>query len=171
MKLVITGLDRQHDPQDFDCGESALNDILQRFARQQAGKDFNRTYVALAQGEQRIRGFYAISTASINFQNWSPALHLPRYPVPVVRIGRLAVDLREQGSGVGMALLGHAMHLAASIAEKIGLYSVVVDAKNEAAVAFYAKYGFVRFADQSLSMFLTMDVIRRAISPAKVNPP
>ena len=167
MKLVITVLGRQHDRQDFDCGAPALNTFLQRFARQQADKNFNRSYVAIAQGELRIRGYYAISTASIDFQNLSPALRLPRYPVPVVRIGRLAVDVREQGNGVGTALLRHAMHLAARTAEKIGLYAVVVDAKNEAAVAFYAKYGFQRFADQELSMFLATDVIRGAMAADK----
>ena len=167
MKLVITVLGRQHDRQDFDCGAPALNTFLQRFARQQADKNFNRSYVAIAQGELRIRGYCAISTASIDFQNLPPALRLPRYPVPVVRIGRLAVDLREQGNRVGTALLRHAMHLAARTAEKIGLYAVVVDAKNEAAVAFYAKYGFQRFADQDLSMFLTTDVIRRAVAADK----
>ena len=167
MKLVITVLERQHDRQDFDCGEPALNTFLQRFARQQADKDFNRSYVAVAQGELRIRGYYAISTASIDFQNLPPALRLPRYPVPVVRIGRLAVDVREPGNGVGIALLRHAMHLAARTAEKIGLYAVVVDAKNEAAVAFYAKYGFQRFADQNLRLFLPTDVIRRAMAADK----
>ena len=167
MKLEIKALERKHDRQDFDCGAPALNTFLQRFARQQADKNFNRSYVALAHGELRIRGYYAISTASIDFQNWSPALRLPRYPVPVVRIGRLAVDVRVQGNGVGTALLRHAMHLAARTAEKIGLYAVVVDAKNEAAVVFYVKYGFQRFADQDLSMFLPTDVIRRAMAADK----
>ena len=167
MKLAITVLERLHDRQDFDCGEPALNVFLQRFARQQADKDFNRSYVAVAEGELRIRGYYAISTASIDFQNLPSALRLPRYPVPVVRIGRLAVDMREQGNGVGMALLRHAMQLAVSTAEKIGLYAVVVDAKNEAAVAFYAKYGFQRFADQDLRLFLATDVIRRAMTAEK----
>ena len=171
MKLVIAGLAREHDRQDFDCGEPALNTFLQRFARQQADKDFNRSYVAVAEGELRIRGYYAISTASIDFQHWSPALRLPRYPVPVVRIGRLAVDGREQGNGVGAALLRHAMQLAARTAEKIGLYAVVVDAKSEAAVAFYAKYGFQRFADQDLSLFLTTQLIRSAIAAAEATIP
>jgi RimJ/RimL family protein N-acetyltransferase len=63
------------------------------------------------------------------------------------------------------------MHLAASTAEKIGLYAVVVDAKNEAAVAFYAKYGFQRFTDQDLSMFLTTQLIRSAITAAEAAPP
>jgi len=163
MTLLITGLARHHDRSDFDCGEPALNNFLQRLARQQAERDFNRTYVAASNGEPRIRGFYALSSASIDFQNWPAGLRLPRYPVSVARIGRLAVDLREQGTGIGDALLRHAMHLGASLAERIGLYAVVVDAKDEAAVAFYVRYGFQRFPDQGLSLFLTTEVIRRAL--------
>lgn len=163
MTLVITGLERHHDRSDFDCGEPALNNFLQRLARQQAEKDFSRTYVAAVSGEARIHGYYAISSASIDFENWPAKLRLPRYPVPVARIGRLAVDLREQGKGTGVALLRHAMHLTASMAQRIGLYAVVVDAKHEAAAAFYSRYGFQRFADQGLRLFLTTDVIRRAL--------
>ena len=163
MTVVITELARHHDRQNFDCGEPALNNFLQRLARQQAERDFNRTYVAASNGESRVRGFYAMSSASIDFQNWPTGLRLPRYPVPVARIGRLAVDLREQGTGIGDALLRHAMHLGASLAEKIGLYAVVVDAKNAAVVAFYARYGFQRFPDQGLSLLLTTEVIRRAL--------
>ncbi|UUZ75700.1 GNAT family N-acetyltransferase [Polaromonas sp. P1(28)-13] len=77
------------------------------------------------------------------------------------------MDVREQGKGVGVALLRHAMHLTASTAAKIGLYAVVVDAKHEVAAAFYARYGFQRFADQSLSLFLTTEVIRRALAVAQ----
>lgn len=164
MTVVITELGRHHGRNDFDCGQPALNNFLQRLARQQAERDFNRTYVAVAQDESRIRGFYAVSSASIDFANWPGGLRLPRYPVPVARIGRLAVDVREQGKGVGAALLRHAMRLGASLAQQIGLSAVVVDARNEAASAFYARYGFQRFPDQGLSLFLTTDVIRQALA-------
>jgi GNAT superfamily N-acetyltransferase len=163
VSLQIQGLQSHHDRKDFDCGEAPLNDFLQRFARQQGDKDFSRTYVATEAEQSRILGFYAISSASIDFANWPVALRLPRYPVPIVRIGRLAVDTRSQGQGVGLALLHHAMTLAVTTAEKIGLYAVVVDAKHEDAAAFYMKYGFVRFSDQRLSLFLTVDIIRRAL--------
>jgi ribosomal protein S18 acetylase RimI-like enzyme len=171
MTVAITGLARHHDRNDFDCGEPALNTFLQRLARQQAERDFNRTYVACAQGESRIRGYYAISAAAFDFENWPTSLRLPRYPVPVARIGRLAVDVRSQGTGVGAALLQHAMVLAESLAQQIGLYAVVVDAKNEAAAAFYARYGFQRFSDQGLSLFLTTDVIRRALAAGGAQSP
>lgn len=164
MTLAITGLAPHHDLNDFDCGEPALNTFLQRLARQQAERDFNRTYVACGQDESRIRAYYAMSAAALNFENWPASLRLPRYPVPVVRIGRLAVDVRRQGTGAGAALVRHAMVLAESLAQQIGVYAVVVDAKNECAAAFYARYGFQRFSDQGLSLFLTTDVIRRALA-------
>ena len=69
MNVAIIGLTRHHDRNDFDCGEPALNAFLQRLARQQAERDFNRTYVACAQDESRIRGYYAVSAAAINFKN------------------------------------------------------------------------------------------------------
>ena len=169
MSVRIVGLERHHDRADFDCGERELNAHLQRLARQQAQRDFSRTYVAHlpngAPGEAaRIQGFYSISPGSIDFRNLPAALKLPRYPVPVARMGRLAVDLRAQGQGVGAALLAHAMHLSATLAQQIGMHALVVDAKHEAAAAFYARYGFQRFADHGLSLFLTTDVIRRAFA-------
>ncbi len=167
MTLVISALERHHDRNDFDCGEPALNQFLQRLARQQADRDFNRTYVATLQGESQIQGFYAISSASIDFENWPAVLRLPRYPVPVARIGRLGVDLRAQGRGIGVDLLHHAMNLVASTAEKIGLFAVVVDAKNEAVASFYTRYGFQSFPDRSLSLFLMTDVIRRALAASR----
>lgn len=164
MKLVIGSLERHHDRLDFDCGESALNTFLQRLARQQSDRDFSRTYVATAPGESRVRGFYALSSASVSFEHWPTDLKLPRYPVPVARIGRLAVDLREQGSGIGAALLQHALHVVAQLAQQIGLFAVVVDAKNEAAASFYMRYGFTRLPEQTMTLFLTTDVVRRAMA-------
>jgi GNAT superfamily N-acetyltransferase len=153
----------RHRRDDFDCGEPALNDFLRRYARQQADRDFSRTYVAVAEDGVRVLGFHSVSTGAIDFCNWPPGLHLPRYPVPVARIGRLAVDARAQGAGVGAILLDHALRLSAAMADRIGLHSVVVDAKHPKAAAFYARYGFQSFRDGELSMFLMMSVIRRLL--------
>ncbi len=167
MSLGISGLERHQDRNDFDCGEPDLNAFLTRFARQHTERDFNRTYVATALGESRIQGYYAISSSSIHFANL-PAhlpdhLRLPRYPVPVARIGRLGVDRRAQGTGVGAALLQHAMGLALTLSQQIDLFAVVVDAKQHAAAAFYFRYGFARMEDQPLRLYLTTPVIRQAL--------
>jgi ribosomal protein S18 acetylase RimI-like enzyme len=165
MSLRISGLAGHHDRRDFDCGEAALNEFLQKLARQQGERDFCRTYVAVEGDEPRIRGFYALSAGSIEFQNWPVGLRLPRYPIPVARIARLAVDLRDQGSGVGTVLLNHALASSVALAAQIGLHAVVVDAKHERAASFYARYGFRRLQEHGLTLFLRMSALRQAFVP------
>jgi len=164
MKLLITELSPHHDRAGFDCGETALNHFLQRLARQQSARDFSKTYVASLPDAPQIFGFYAISSGSIDFASWPPTLRLPRYPVPVARLGRLAVDRRAQGQGVGAALLSHSVRLATTLSDQIGLYALVVDAKDDRAAAFYARHGFERFPDRPLTLFLTLDMARHASS-------
>jgi len=164
MKLVISELCPGHDRAGFDCGEPALNQFLQRLARQQSVRDFSKTYVACLPEATQISGFYAISSGSVDFAHWPQSLRLPRYPVPVARLGRLAVDKRAQGQRVGVALLSHAVRLAMMLSEQIGLYALVVDAKDDRAAAFYARHGFERFPDRPLTLFLTLEMARRASS-------
>lgn len=162
MNLLVTELAARHDRVDFDCGEPALNQFLQRLARQQSTRDFSKTYVACQPESPQIFGFYAISSGSIDFAHWSPELRLPRYPVPVARLGRLAVDTRAQGQGIGRVLLSHAVNLALMLSGHIGLYALVVDAKDEEAAAFYIRHGFVCFPDRPLKLFLSLDIARQA---------
>lgn len=170
MKLVITELTPRHDGADFDCGEPALNVFLQRLARQQSARDFSKTYVACEPEASKILGFYAISLGSIDFAHWPPGLRLPRYPVPVARLARLAVDKRARGQGAGAALLSHALRLAVMLAERIGLYALVVDAKDEAAAAFYQRHGFEPFPDRPLTLNVALNVARQASMAASGHP-
>jgi len=164
MNLVIAELGLSHDRAGFDCGEPALNQFLQRFARQQSARDFSKTYVACAPNAPQILGFYSLSAGSVAFAHWDAKLHLPRYPVPVARLGRLAVAKSQQGQGIGAALLSHAVRLAVLLSGQIGLYAVVVDAKDDKAAGFYAQHGFVRFPDQPMTLFLTLNLARQALS-------
>lgn len=164
MSIRIELLATRHRHDDFACGEPALDDFLRLYARQHAERDFSRTYVAVADDGASILGFHAVSTGAIDFMNWPADLRLPRYPIPVARIGRLAVDAHAQGTGVGAALLDHALRLSAAMAERIGLHAVVVDAKHPKAAAFYTHYGFQPFRDGGPGMFLMMAVIRRLLS-------
>lgn len=162
MTRRILALASHHDREDFDCAEPALNDFLRCYARQQAAKDFNRTYVAVEDDAPRILGFYSLSAGAVDFRNLPAQLRLPRYPIPVARVGRLAVDRRERGQGLGGMLLRHALRLSATLAEQIGLHAVVVDAKHAEAAAFYAHYGFQPFQDSDLKLFLPLSAIRQA---------
>lgn len=162
MRLTVSELEARHDRAAFDCGDVALNDSLKKLARQQTGRDLSRCYAATVGDEARIRGYYALSAGSIEFRNWPAGLSLPRYPIPVARVGRLAVDTRDQGQGVGAALLCHALQTSVALAEKIGLHAVIVDAKHPKAAAFYAHYGFRPLQEGGLTMYLLMSLIRKS---------
>lgn len=112
-------------------------------------------FVALERDTGRIAGYYTLSAASVPVVDLPDALkaRLPRYPsIPAVLLGRLAVDRRYRGQGLGGALLADALTRAA-IAE-IGAYALVVEAKDEAAAAFYRHHGFIPFREQPRRLFL-----------------
>lgn len=155
----IEPLESRHERQSFDCGEPSLNDFLQRFARQNDAKGLGRTFVAVRPGETTIMGYYTMSSGAVTFETVPDKL--PRYPIPVVHVGRLAVDLVARGLGLGEVLLIDALRRTTLIAEQIGIYAVEVRALNESARAFYLKYGFVALLDDPLHLYLPMKTIRQ----------
>jgi GNAT superfamily N-acetyltransferase len=163
---VIAPLGRSHDRASFDCGEPALNEFLRTLARQQQDKHVGRTFVAVAKpGAGKVLGFYTISAGSIRFETLPADLQkrLPRYPVPVARLGRLAVDRSMHGKGLGAALLRDALLRVARVAASdLGILGVVVDAKNAEAGKFYERFGFVPLADHPLTLIMLTRTILAA---------
>lgn len=153
----------QHRREGFDCGDAALNDFLLRLAGQQQRRGFGKTYVALADGDKTVLGYVTVSAGQIAATSLPPQLKLPRYPAPMVRIGRLAVDARHQGEGIGQDLLAFALHLAVEFSQRVGLYAVVVDAKHDQAKAFYLKLGFIACADNPLCLYLPVATLERSV--------
>jgi ribosomal protein S18 acetylase RimI-like enzyme len=88
--------------------------------------------------------------------------HLPKYPLPAMRIGRLAVDKELKGQGIGEFLLMDALALGARLFSEVGIFSIIVDAKNLSAVKFYQKYGFIQFQDRKDSLFLPIKTVVKA---------
>jgi GNAT superfamily N-acetyltransferase len=151
---IIEPLDRRHDRDGFDCEEESLNEFLKRFARQNDEKGLGRTFVALKPGDPAIIGYYTLSTGAVGFEQ-VPA-KLPRYPVPVAHIGRLAVDRRATRQGLGAFLLIDALRRIMLVAGHIGIYAVEVYALNEEARSFYLKYGFKPLLDDSQHLYLSI---------------
>jgi predicted GNAT family N-acyltransferase len=90
------------------------------------------------------------------------AKKLPKYPlVPATLLGRLAVDVRLRGKGAGEHLLMDALRRALEASREVASVAVVVDAKDDSAVSFYRRYGFIGFADQPRRLFLPMAVIEK----------
>lgn len=159
----IVRLDKSHKKNDFDCGSEELNEFLSRYAGQNARNGISVTYVAIAEDSADILGFYSISNGEVAHADLPEleARKLPRYPVPVVRIGRLATSLNARGQGIGKLLLVDALRRTLSLSEEIGIRAVEVDAKTPEARAFYSQYGFVQLADDELHLYLAIGTIRK----------
>ncbi len=162
MTIRVVPLASTHRRDEFDCGEPALNDFLRRYARQQQERDFIRTYVVLDDATDMVTAFVSVSVGQVGTTSFPDASKLPRYPVPVFRIGRLAVDRRAQGKKLGRELMRFALSLSLELAARVGIHAVVADAKNELGRDFYERLGFVSFKDARLSLFLPIATLRRA---------
>lgn len=159
--MRIELLASHHDRAHFDCGESALNRFLQVHAGQQQRKGLGKTFVAVADDRAEVLGFVTVSAGQVAAAQLPPAFKLPRYPVPILRIGRLAVDTHHQGLGVGQDLLAFTLHLALGFSRQVGLFAVVVDAKHEKAAAFYQKLGFLPTVDNPLCLYLPLATLEQ----------
>lgn len=160
--IAVQLLGAEHRREGFDCGDAALNDFLLRQAGQQQRRGFGKTYVALADDGVSVIGFVTVSAGQVATSALSSQAKLPRYPAPVLRIGRLAVDAHHQGKGVGQDLLACALRLAVEFSQRVGLYAVVVDAKHDKAKAFYVKLGFIVCVDNPLCLYLPVATLERA---------
>jgi ribosomal protein S18 acetylase RimI-like enzyme len=146
-----------HDRGSFSSGEDALD----RYLRTQATQDIRRRiascFVATEAATGRLAAYYTIASASIPTPDLPADLtrRLPRYnALPAVRIGRLAVDRRFRGRGMGAAMLADAVRR--SLSAPPAVFTLLVDAKDEAASAFYRHHGFRPLASRPLTLFLPL---------------
>jgi GNAT superfamily N-acetyltransferase len=165
---IIERLSRRHDRSSFDCGQPVLDLWLKERAGQFDRKDLSRTFVAVVEGEADVRGYYALSTHRVLPEHLPADVgkRLPHLDVPVVLIGRLAVDRRVQGQGLGEHLLYDAFQRIQRLAEEIGIRGVEVDAIDDSARSFYLKHGFRSLLDDPRHLFLSLEVIRKLKLPS-----
>ena len=156
--LTVEPLGAHHDRASFSCGEPSLDRYIRRQARQDARRRVARVFVASGEPPGRVAGYYTLSAASFEKDDLPAevARRLPHYPVPAAVIGRLAVDLRSQGGGLGEVLLLDAIRRVVRAGDTIGVYAVVVDALHERASAFYERYGFLPFPSRPLRLYLPL---------------
>lgn len=150
---------KHHDRSSFRCGEPALDDFVHKYAAQQSAKGLSAIFVLVDTAAPRnILGFYTLSAAHIEVAQLSPAekKKLPRYPIPCIRMGRLACSLEVQGSGMGTMLIGLAVERCLQVKTQVGAYALLVDAKHDKARAFYQHYGFTPCADAPMTLYLPL---------------
>lgn len=143
--IEIRLLTKNDDTSTFDCGDVALNQYFKQYAKQNQFKHYiGTTYVALVKGN--IIGYVSVSSSSMRADvlSDSVAKKLPNYPLPILRLTRLAVDTQYQTQGIGKVLLKFVLKLTLKQKENFGCFGLVVDAK-EGSVSFYEQFGFVVF--------------------------
>ena len=166
---IIEPFEKQrHNRAGFDCGVETLNDWLQKKVSQYEKRDLARVYVLAKEDDPSVKGYYSLSNHSVVFDALpeQQAKGLPRSDIPVVLIGKLAIDQSVQGQGLGEFLLIDALRRCQHVAEKVGIRAVEVDALDEKARQFYLKYGFVSLNDDKRHLFLPMSVIRKLKLPS-----
>lgn len=156
-------LTKDHDRSAFDCGVPALNDYLKKYALQNQTKHAARTYVATR--GNRIVGYYSLAYGSVSLEEAPQNVKsgLPRHPIPVILLARLAVDSTEQGHGLGAALLKDALLRTIQAAEIAGLRAMLVHAKDDAAKSFYEKFGFEPSPIDAYHLFLRVSDILSSV--------
>lgn len=160
MRLRVEQLDsNRHDREGFQSGRSEQDEYLRRLASQHSSRGISRSYVLVDPDRPRaIIGYYAVSACQLVHAQLTAEdqRRTPRYPIPGIRIGQLAVDHRVQGRGYGALLLGSAIRQAMKIREELGVAIVVVDARDEGLLPFYRGYGFTSCSDAPLTLYLPL---------------
>ncbi|HYW35709.1 MAG TPA: GNAT family N-acetyltransferase [Balneolaceae bacterium] len=154
-------LTRNHNRQEFNCGEQHLNSYIQRFARQNAKNDLGENYI-LTNNSKEILGFYTINTASLDYEAYPENKGLPKYAITSALIGRLAVDRKYHGNGYGKLLLIDALKRILKISDEIGIHCITVDAKDKNAKKFYTYFGFDKLVDEEKHLYISIEKVRKS---------
>jgi GNAT superfamily N-acetyltransferase len=150
--------------------QAPLDEFLRSLVSQYEKRNLGRTYVALLEGEKRVYGYYTLASSAVPFAHVPPkiARKLPRHPVPVALLARLAIDQAAQGKGLGAKLLIDALRRCRELAAALGIFAVEVLAIDDEARRFYEKYGFAPLLDDERHLYLPMKTLETALGEETV---
>lgn len=156
-------LSANHDLSQFQCGETTLDDWLRRRALRNEESGASRTYVVCE--ENRVVGYYALGVGAVAHVEAPGRIrrNMPD-PIPVMIIGRLAVDQTAQGQAIGPALLRDAVLRTLQAAEIAGIRAILVHAISERAKHFYEKWGFVTSPLDPMTLMISIAEAKKAIT-------
>jgi len=167
-EYAIVSLDTKHDCRAFSCGNVALDRYLHEQARHNVRKRIATVFVLTDARGNAVIGYYTLTSGSVDLGEWPEALKkkLPLYlVVPVTLLGRLALDKRHQGKGLGEYLLMDALWRCSMVAREIASLAIIVDAIDDKARRFYEHYGFCAFPKRADRLFLHMQTIQEMFKP------
>jgi GNAT superfamily N-acetyltransferase len=161
----VEPLDGKHDLADFDCGSDAQTTWLRRHALQSQGGGMSRVFVVRRRADDRVVGYYALTTGSVLHAAASRRLTAGTggYDIPVVILTRLGVDLGEQGRGLGRALVVDAFRRVDRIADEVGVRALLIHAEDVDARGFYLRLAaFEPSPVDDLQLLLLLEDLRKA---------
>jgi GNAT superfamily N-acetyltransferase len=155
-------LSRTHAVEQFTCGQPELDRFLIRHALQAQQANSSQTYVAVDTSE--VVGFYTIVAGEVRHADAPERIvkGMPRHPIPLLVLARLAVHSSRQGQGIGAGLLLDALGRALQVADVIGVRALAVHAKDDRAVAFYRHFGFTPSPTDPRHLFMIIKDVRLA---------
>jgi len=159
-QYIIEPLNLSHDRGTFTCGVPGLDRYLKEQATQDAKRNVAAIFTAVHIEIKEIHGYYTLSMASVAFDLLPEDLarKMPRYPsIPAVRLGRLAVNVKVKGRGLGVHMLMDSMKR--SLKSEVAWAAFIVDAKDKSADSFYKKFGFLSFPDNPKHLFIMRKTI------------
>lgn len=162
MKVVGISEVSQNKIDSFSCGNIELDRFLRKNALINDLNGYGKTF--LLENNAEIIGFFTLSSFSIKFDEYPnvEGEKLPKYPIPCIKIARLAVNKKYQKQGYGKQLLKQAFLKILSVSDTVGIRLIVVDAK-ESAINFYTKYGFEQLENGKSSYYLLLNTLKDAI--------
>ena len=164
-KWTIEPFAKHHDRSAFTCGKPALDDFIHARVSQYEKRRLGKTFVAVPEGEKQVIGYYTLAAGAVTFEHLpsEASRKLPKHPVPVILLARLAVDKSAQGMRLGEGLLLDALQRSLDLSASLGAYAVEVDAIDDSAVAFYVKYGFAALLDNPRHLYLPLATIEKLL--------
>lgn len=152
-----------HQLINFDSGELALNDWLEKRALKNQASGASRCFVVCSGAE--VIGYYSLSAGAISQEGAPKAMrrNMPA-PLPILLLGRLAVDKRYHNQGIGQALLRDAMLRAVNVAGEAGVFAMLVHTLTDSAKQFYLSRGFIESPLQPMTLFMTIATIRAILA-------
>jgi len=158
-RMTVAPFHRHPGTAGFHCGTQQLDDYLRTLAGQQHRKGIARVFLAEDADSHDLVGYDSMSSYLVQAESLGQdGRRLPRL-APATLLGRLAVDVRWQGLGVGAELLTHALARALDASRQVASLAVIVDTIDARAASFYEAHGFRRFADEPGRLFLPMQAI------------
>lgn len=165
MKIVLLD-SKKHQRENFDCGIESLNKYIKKVASQDLKRKAATVFVLIDSIEPNVIAYYTLSSFSLELAEIEPiwAKKLPRYPLlPATMLGRLAVDQKYRGKGLGQLMLVDAMKKSYQASQQIASVALLVEAIDERAVEFYQKFGFMDFQSSRQRLYLPMKTIEKII--------